>query len=101
MEKFKTDLEKQLFEWLWKSQQELAKRCLKDENDTLEREHRTDEWPAMQDWDDLVGSSQAIFLRRARALVQIPDEQYLHIIRNNEDAMVIIDELLESGEEKI
>ena len=95
MENFTTETEKKLWEWLWKSQQELAKRLLKDTNDALVKEGREGDWPAMQEWDDMVGSSHAIFLRSARELIGIPHEPYLHILRENIDAMNIVDDLLE------
>jgi hypothetical protein len=41
----------------------LAKRCLADMNAAREAPN---DWPAGQEWDDLVGSSQSIFRRRAR-----------------------------------
>ena len=94
MEKFTTETEKQLFGWLWKSQLELAKKLLKERNDELLAADEENTWPAQQEWDDMLGSSHAIFLRAARDLSGIPHDIYLKIIRENEDAMIIIDELI-------
>lgn len=94
MGNFTTETEKQLFKWLWKSQLELAKKLLKEMNEELLTAGEPDTWPAQQEWDDMVGSSHAIFLREARDISGIPHDIYLKLIRENEDAMLIIDELL-------
>lgn len=97
MENFKTETEKQLWGWLWKSQLELAKKLLKETNENLVKEGREGDWPAMQEWDDMVGSSHAIFLRSARELSCIPHEPYLQILRENIDALNIVENLLEGS----
>ena len=97
--RFKTEMEKKLWGMLYKSQMALAIMCLDEMNRT--RENKND-WPAGQEWVDCVGSSHAIFCRVARKKANIDDQEYLDILRNNEDAMdiagPIYDKLHKTGE---
>jgi hypothetical protein len=86
MQKFTTDLEKQLWEMLYRSQMALAVMCLDEANRNLEDPQ---DWPCGQQWYELVGSSHAIFSRRAREKAGIDHNIYLGILRNNEDAAEI------------
>ncbi len=96
---FKTDLEKLLWKMLYKSQMALAIMCLDEMN--RERENEND-WPAGQEWMDLVGSSCAIMCRIARTKSDVDHQTYLDILRNNEDAMdiagPIYEKLYKTGE---
>ena len=89
---FKTDLEKKLWEMLYQSQMALAIMCLDDMNRNRKDER---DWPAGQEWKDLVGSSHAIFCRQARERAKIDHDFYLNIIRNNLDAMEIAEPIYE------
>lgn len=57
---------------------ELAKVELESANSEAE----PGEWPAGQEWDELGGSSKAVFLARARKKTGIPDDKFLEGIRN-------------------
>lgn len=69
------------FRWAYKLLLALAKRCLADAN--ANREHERD-WPAGQQWNELVGSSHAVFLRSAREEAGIPHDKFLEGIRSGE-----------------
>lgn len=56
----------------------LAKRNLADANASREGEGS---WPAGQEWIDLAGSSQGIFMTRARDEAGIPHGDYHDLIR--------------------
>jgi hypothetical protein len=92
MHKFTTDLEKQLWEMLYRSQMALAVMCLDESNRSRESEN---DWPAGQEWDEMVGSSHAIFCRTAREKAGIDHDAYLEILRNNEDALTIAEPIYE------
>lgn len=98
METFKTDLEKQLWEMLYRSQTALAVMCLNEANRNREEEN---DWPAGQEWGDLSGSSQAAFARAGREKAGIDHDIYLHILRNNADAQSIAEPILEEFCEKV
>jgi hypothetical protein len=95
MERFKTDLEKELWSKLYSSQLALAKKLLEQRNKELRENGEPNTWPAQQEWCDMVGSSRAIFFRNARELAGIDHDSYLHILRNNIDAMEIAGNILE------
>ena len=95
MKKFETDLEKELWEQLYKSQLALAKQLLKERNKELLENGEPNTWPAQQEWCDMVGSSHAIFFRNARELAGIDHDSYLHTLRNNIDALEIAEKILE------
>lgn len=73
-------------EMLYRSQMTLAVMCLDEAN--RNREDAND-WPAGQKWNQMVGSSHAIFCRRAREKAGIDHNAYLDILPNNEDAVSI------------
>jgi len=81
--KLKTPLERKLFRWLYRSQEAFAKHILKKMNEDMKRKWQEKYWPAQQEWDGMVGSSHAIFMRKARQKARIPHEPYLNILRNN------------------
>lgn len=56
----------------------LAKRNLADANANREDERS---WPAGQEWTDLAGSSQAIFMARARDEAGIPHDAYRELVQ--------------------
>lgn len=56
---------------------DLAKAYLDETNKTC-----GDDWPAGSKWDQLAGSSKAIFMTRARKCLLISDEMFLAVIRN-------------------
>ena len=80
--KFMTNLERQLWEMLYRSQTALSIMCLDEAN--REREFHND-WPAGQEWHELVGSSHASFNRVARNRAGIDNKKYLHILRDYDD----------------
>lgn len=92
MHKFTTELEKQLWEMLYRSQMALAVMCIDRANRNRGSEN---DWPAGQEWNEMVGSSHAIFCRVARAEAGIDDDAYLDILRNNEDALSIAEPICE------
>ena len=92
MKKFETEVEKKLWEMLYRSQMALAIMCLDEAN--RKRENEAD-WPAGQEWNEMVGSSHAIFCRIAREKAHIDHEAYLDILRNIEDAMAIVGPIYE------
>ena len=96
MDKFETDLEKKIWTMLYKSQMAFAKMLLLKENETLLSDGRENEWPALQEWNDLGVSSKAIFMRKAREYSKINHDEYLNILRGNEDALCIAEELEEN-----
>lgn len=73
--------ERRYFRWAYAAIVALAKRHLRDMNDT--RQHEKD-WPAGQQWEDLGGSSKAIFMRKARDEAGIPDGEFLAVVRGGE-----------------
>lgn len=60
-------------EWALRALVCLAKRCLKDANDSREDEN---EWPAGQEWRELSHTSQHSFMRRAREECGIPHKEW-------------------------
>lgn len=86
MKTFKTEMEKQLWKMLYKSQRALAIMCL-DEANRL-RKNKND-WPAGQKWADMVGSSHTFFHQRARDKADINHKTYLDLLKGNEDAAEI------------
>lgn len=97
MEKFATELEKQLWEMLYRSQTALAVMCLDEANRNREDEN---DWPAGQEWGDLAGSSQSAFARAARTKAGIDHDAYLHILRDIEGAVDICEPILEEFEKR-
>jgi hypothetical protein len=73
--------EERNFRWAYQLLLALAKRRLRDAND--EREHPND-WPAGQEWDELVGSSHGTFLRSALQEAGVPYKEFLALIRSGE-----------------
>lgn len=94
--KFETELELKLWEMLYRSQTALAIECLKQRNLSRAEER---EWPCGQGWNDLSGSSKAVFTREARLTAGIPDDGYLAILRKNHDAGDIAEEIAENIDE--
>jgi hypothetical protein len=94
-ENFETDMEKTLWEMLYKSQLALAKVCLEERNRSREEEN---DWPAGQTFTELGGSSKATFFGTARDVAKIDHDKYLHILRGYGDALEIADRLLEEEE---
>ncbi len=95
MDNFETDLEKELWKMLYKSQLALAKQLLKERNKELLEAGEPNTWPAQQEWCDMVGSSHAIFFRHARELADIDHDEYLHTLRGNIDALEMAENILE------
>lgn len=87
-----TNLEKKLWEALYRTTTALAKRCLDEAN---EKRGEEGEWPADQKWNELGGSSQAIFHRIAREEAGVDHDWYLDLLRNNQDASAIAEEAWE------
>lgn len=69
------------FRWAYQLLLALAKRRLADAN--LNREDEND-WPAGQEWHEMVGSSHSIFLRGAREEAKIPEDAFMGVIRSLE-----------------
>lgn len=86
MKTFKTEMEKQLWGMLYESQRALAIMCL-DEANRLRK--NKDDWPAGQEWSDMVGSSHMFFYQRARDKAGIDHKTYLTLLKGNEDAAKI------------
>ena len=72
--------EERNFRWAYQLLMALAKRCLAETNTSLEDKR---EWPAGQEWDELVGSSQSIFLRQARDEAGIDHDEFLAPLRSS------------------
>jgi hypothetical protein len=92
MSKFKTEMEKRLWEMLYRSQMALADMC----RDEMNRNAEEGEWPAGQLWTDCNGSSHSIFCRVARIKAGINHEDYLNILRNNVDAIEASEQIYEA-----
>lgn len=73
--------EKRNFRWAYAAIVALAKRKLKEANETRENE---DDWPGGQEWNDLAGTSKSIFLHQAREEAGIPHDEFLEGIRSGE-----------------
>lgn len=69
------------FRWAYQLLIALAKRRLADANATRESK---DDWPAGQEWHEMVGTSHSIFLRGAREEAGIPEEAFMGVIRSLE-----------------
>lgn len=86
MKKFETEMEKILWEMLYRSQMALADMC----RDEMNRNRDNDrDWPCGMEWHEANGSSHAIFCRKAREKSGINHDEYLKILRHNEDALAI------------
>lgn len=71
--------EERNFRWAYQLLLALAKRRLADANANLQS---PDDWPAGQEWHEMVGSSRCIFLGGARAEAGIPCNEFLEPIQN-------------------
>lgn len=89
MVKFTTNLEKKLWEMLYKSQLTLGIKYLEEKNKNRENEN---DWPIGQKWSELSGSSKAIFLKIAREKSGINHIDYLNILRSS-DGLEIAEKL--------
>lgn len=69
------------FRWAYQLLLALAKRLLADANRDRESE---DDWPAGQEWHEMVGTSHSVFLRGARKEAHIPEEAFMGLIRSLE-----------------
>lgn len=67
------------FRWAYALLLALAKRCLADANAECAG---TRNWPAGQEWHELVGTSHAVFLRQAREEAGVPHEAFLELVRS-------------------
>ena len=65
------------FRWAYRAVVELAKAEL----EVARPEEGSRDWPGAMKWTELVGSSHAIFMRRARYQCGIPDDEWLAVIR--------------------
>jgi len=69
--------EERNYRWAYRLLLALAVRCLHD------AQNSNNEWPGEQEWFDLVGSSQAIFLKKAREEAGIMNhKEFLEPIRS-------------------
>ncbi len=66
--------------WLLRALVTLAKLELAEANATC-----GEDWPGGQQWHQLVGSSQSIFMHRARDKAGIPHDEYLKFVRSVDD----------------
>lgn len=73
-----TSDEEKNFQWAWLALQALAKRCLADSNANAEPGC----WPAGQEWEDLAGSSQSIFMREARKEAGISEDEFIKALHS-------------------
>ena len=69
------------FRWAYRLLIALAKRCQQDENSMH----------AGQEWSGLVGSSHAMYLRRAREEAGIDHDEFLLVVREQFDVADIYD----------
>jgi hypothetical protein len=82
------------FRWAYALLLELAKEELAKANAEVAG---TRNWPGGQQWNELVGSSHAVFLRKARERAGIPHDEFLAVVRGEEygeDAEKIYDAAL-------
>ena len=77
--------EQRHFRWAYRLLIALAKRCQQDEGSTH----------VGQEWSDLVGSSHAMYLRRARDEAEIDHDEFLRVVREQIDVEDIYDEALQ------
>lgn len=80
------------FRWAYALLIALAKTELAKDNLTCGKN-----WPAGQQWDELVGTSHSIYLRRAREIAGIPHDEFLATVRGEEygeDAEAVYDAAL-------
>jgi hypothetical protein len=75
------DREAKFFQWAYAGVVCLAQILLQEANEQLADEN---DWPAHQKWDELNGSSRSIFLRKARKILGIPDDEFLLIVRSSD-----------------
>jgi hypothetical protein len=73
------DNEERNFRWAYRAVAEVAKDELARMN--AERTEPND-WPAGQTWEQINGTSRSICMRRARARLGIPDDEFLAGIRD-------------------
>jgi hypothetical protein len=85
-----TDRERKYYRWAYAALVELAKVELALRNTQVEG----GEWPAGQEWEDMAGSSRAIFMIRVRDRLDIDEQQFLQPIR---DDLVDVDDLWDGG----
>lgn len=74
----------QYFRWAYQLLLALAKRRLADANAENEAKGEPNNWPAGQEWHEMVGSSHSIFLRGARNEAGIPEDAFMAVIRSLE-----------------
>lgn len=72
---------KRNFRWAYQLLLALAKRRLAEANAAREDDN---DWPAGQEWHEMVGSSHSIFLRGAREEAGIPEDAFIRVIRSSE-----------------
>jgi hypothetical protein len=82
------------FRWAYALLTELAKAELTEAN---RRVGDSGEWPAQQQWHELVGSSHAVFLRRARERAGIDHAGFLHLVREVPGYMEVSEEEYEAA----
>jgi hypothetical protein len=92
-----TKLEKKLWGMLYRSQMALAIMCLDESGRTAGE----GEWPKGHGWKDIGGSSKAIFARMAREKAGIDHDEYLRLLREDYDAMLIAEDIFESMEQNL
>ena len=71
-----SDADAAAFVALYRLQTAFAKHLLAEANRENSENGDPDQWPAQQSWNDLVGSSHSIFLRKAREEAGIDDVWY-------------------------
>jgi len=96
MERFDTEIEREFFRNAYKATWDLAHHLLEETNSNFIDEEREDEWPAMQEWDELSGSSQSIFMDHARKNLGLDPDFHKNLLRTNTEAMVIAIEIRET-----
>lgn len=79
------------FRWAYQFLLALAKRHLAQMN--AEREDPKN-WPAGQEWYECNSSSHSIFLRAARAEADVPDDEFLEVVRSG---VIDVDDLYENS----
>lgn len=70
------------FRWAYAAVCALAVKLLEEENKAC-----GENWPAGQSWDELGGTSKAVYLRRAREISGIPHDDFLAVVRSDSDAI--------------
>lgn len=93
---FNTEYEKEYFEWAAKLYLALGKQMLIKTNNRLISEGKTDEWPALQEWSELSGSSAQVFLNKALEEAGIAGDRFRLITTFNEDAYNTLIEIIDN-----